>query len=95
MTTTLEKAIQEIIHKDGLGHGQNCYCHEVAEIFTKHKDLKKLIHESDLVTETMIMMVLIQNPSKALAALSIAMIEVGIRIGLRMSTPEINEDILL
>jgi len=85
---TLEEAIIEVFHQPSLGHGEDCYCEALQLCLAEHNDIVKIIKNDPIMIEAIVMSHLMPV-SLILPALSITMIEVGIRIGLKMSTPDL------
>ncbi len=90
---SLEECVINTLHQEDFGHGTNCYCEEFEDIFKRNKDLHKLLHDSPFLNEILFLQI-VATPIKGLMMLSIIMMEVGIRIGLQMATPEIDKNIL-
>ena len=85
---TLEEAIIEVFHEPSFGHGKDCYCEALQLCLVEHQDIVKIIKNDPILTRAIIMSQLLPV-DLILLALSMTMIEVGIRIGLKMSTPNL------
>jgi hypothetical protein len=89
---TLEEAVNETFNEKMLGHGKDCYCEALQIYLSEHREISNILIHDPVVREAILLAHLIPV-STILPAFAITMIEVGIRIGLKMSTPDL-ENIL-